>query len=187
MNKINKPCGVILFIAITLVFVACEKRYSGGGAGYSYQGGGIYNYNSGIGNTDSITENPFIKTIDSATSTFSIDADGGSYAMARKLFSTSQSNINSYKDALRTEELINYFTYNYPDATNGEDIGVNGEVSSCPWNSANKLIRIGIKGKSVTPNNYPYANFVLLIDVSGSMGYPDKLQLLKDGFTLFAQ
>src|SRR6185369_2753656 len=136
-----------------------------------------------IGKASSINENPFVKTSDSATSTFSIDADGASYATARRLVISGQ--INSYKNALRSEELINYFTYNYPDPTDNTPIAVNGEVSSCPWNTEHKLIRIGIKGKSIQPKEYPLANFVLLIDVSGSMASDDKLKLLKDGFKAF--
>src|SRR5258705_1343425 len=184
MTTTGKTFLATLIIASLLLFGACVKNYNGGG--FSSTQGGYYN-NPVVGNTDSIVENPFIKTIDSATSTFSIDADGGSYALARKIVNSGTSSIGAYKDAIRTEEFINYFTYNYPDPANGENMAVNGEVSTCPWNNDNKLIRIGLKGQSVAVNNYPFANFVLLIDVSGSMSDPDKLKLLKEGFILFAQ
>ena len=130
-----------------------------------------------------IEENPFIKTADSAISTFSIDADGASYALMRKYLSIGQEPV---KEAIRSEEFMNYFTYNYPDAADNSPISVNGEVSTCPWKDGNKLIRIGIKGKSTSRLEYPLANFVLLIDVSGSMQSDDKLELLKKGFIAFA-
>jgi Ca-activated chloride channel homolog len=184
MKKIKTWLPVFIVI-VAIFFGACVKTYNSTRGGVSnFQGG--YN-NPVVGNTDSLTENPFIKTADSATSTFSIDADGGSYALARRLINSGPTNLSSYKDGIRTEEFINYFTYNYPDATNAEDMAVNGEVSECPWQSGNKLIRIGIKGKSVSVNNYPFANFVLLIDVSGSMSSSDKLELLKAGFIKFAE
>ena len=178
-----KTSAALLAVCLIVIIHSCTKTYNGGLSG-SFSGGspGIGTI---VGNTDSIVENSFIKTADSATSTFSIDADGGSYALARKLINSNPANLDSYKEAIRTEEFINYFTYDYPDATNAESIAVNGEVSECPWNTQHKLIRIGVKGKSVDRANYPYANFVLLIDVSGSMGSPDKLQLLKDGFVSF--
>jgi len=134
---------------------------------------------------DSIVENPFVQTEVEPTSTFSIDADGGSYALVRRLIGNR--NLSTYREAIRTEELINYFTYDYPNPTGNDPIAVNGEVSECPWQAGHKLIRIGIKGKSVERQQYPLANFVLLIDVSGSMSSDDKLDLLKTGFIEFVQ
>lgn len=130
-----------------------------------------------------IEENPFIQVVEEPISTFSIDADGASYANVRRFIL--QDNQLPPKQAVRTEELINYFSldYDYVDATH--PIALNGEVSVCPWNSANKLIRIGIKGKPIPEDDMPPSNFVFLIDVSGSMSSPDKLELLKNGFKLF--
>lgn len=162
---------------ILLVLNSCDKELNSG-----FNGGDFY---QNVGKADSIIENPFIKTTDSATSTFSIDADGASYALTRRLVTSS--GIGEYKDALRTEELINYFTFDYPKASLNENISVNGEVSICPWKASNKIIRIGLKGKSVALAEYPIANFVLLIDVSGSMSSPDKLELLKSGFIKFTE
>lgn len=149
---------------------------AGGGAGF-------FSMSETIGDRlSTIEENPFIKTTDSATSTFSIDADGASYALMRKYLNLGQQPV---KDAIRSEEFMNYFTYNYSDPSDYTPISVNGEVSSCPWKVGNKLIRIGIKGKSTPRSEYPLANFVLLIDISGSMQSPDKLDLLKRGFIEF--
>lgn len=172
-----------LFLVILFLFFACTKEYQSGSI---YSGGIVYtDGTSGSPNFDKIVENPFIRTTDSATSTFSIDADGASYAAMRR-WVTGNMDMATIKDGLRTEEFINYFTYDYPDEAN-RPISVNGEVSSCPWNTEHKLIRIGIKGKSIAKADYPYANFVLLIDVSGSMQSADKLELLKNGFIEFVK
>lgn len=129
-------------------------------------------------------ENPFIKTMDESVSTFSIDADGASYAIMRRYIL--QLNQLPPREAIRTEELLNYFDLNYE--TNTEDpITLNGEISTCPWNVDHKLIRIGIKGKQIPNENLPASNYVFLIDVSGSMGAEDKLTLLKNGFKSFVE
>jgi Ca-activated chloride channel homolog len=128
-------------------------------------------------------ENKFIEVSKEPVSTFSIDADGGSYSNIRRSISNS---IEIPKQAVRAEEFINYFTFNYPEPTDGSPISVNGEVSECPWAAGHQLIRIGIKGKTISKESLPAGNLVLLIDVSGSMGSVDKLELLKKGFVSFA-
>lgn len=176
----KKLCSAFAMLT-TVFFFACNKGGVPGSGNYA----GDYNTGSAaIGKMDAIQENPFIKTKDSAVTTFSVDADGASYALTRKALENNVS-LKHFKEAIRTEEFINYFTYNYPEATDGNNIAVNGEVSACPWNAAHKLVRIGIKGKSVAKTSYPAANFVLVIDVSGSMSSPDKLELLKNGFITF--
>lgn len=130
-----------------------------------------------------LEENPFIEVSEEPTSTFSIDADGGSYANARRYLT--QDNIIPPKASVRTEEFINYFDLDYPFENNSHPISLNGEVSGCPWNSDNKLIRIGIQGEPIAKEDLPPSNFVFLIDVSGSMNSEDKLDLLKSGFKLF--
>ncbi|MGL1887769.1 MAG: VWA domain-containing protein [Reichenbachiella sp.] len=125
-------------------------------------------------------ENPFVKVSDQAVSTFSIDADGASYANLRRYILESQSVPPS--GAVRTEELLNYFDLEYPFTSNEHPISLNGEMSICPWTSSNKLVRIGIKGKPIVEDQLPLSNYVFLIDVSGSMGSEDKLDLLKNGF-----
>lgn len=129
-------------------------------------------------------ENPFVSVADAPVSTFSIDADGGSYANVRRFISEGQLPPT---EAIRTEELINYFPLDYQDSDDGRPIALNGEVSVCPWNTLHQLIRIGIKGNSVPQDQLPPSNIVLLIDVSGSMSSPDKLELLKSGFELMVQ
>ncbi len=130
-----------------------------------------------------IEENAFVEVSAEPVSTFSIDADGASYANVRRFIQ--QDNIMPPKNAVRTEELINYFELDYNYTDTGHPIALNGEVSQCPWNASNKLIRIGIKGKPIPEQELPFSNFVFLIDVSGSMGSEDKLELLKGGFRDF--
>ena len=139
---------------------------------YDFEGGDQYN---------DFEENSFIKTSEQAISTFSIDADGASYANVRRFIQDGQL---PPKGAIRTEEMFNYFDLDYDNNTE-DDISLNGEVSSCPWNTENKLIRIGIKGRDLIQSERPPSNFVFLIDVSGSMSSEDKLELLKNGFNLF--
>ncbi|MBR0322132.1 MAG: von Willebrand factor type A domain-containing protein, partial [Bacteroidales bacterium] len=127
---------------------------------------------------DEIVENDFIKTADQNVSTFSIDADGAAYAYMRK--SLRNGHLPS-PNAVRIEEYLNYFTFDYPDPTGDHTVAINGEVGECPWNPEHKLIRLGIKGKSIENGQMPAANYVFLIDVSGSMNQDDKLPLLKEG------
>ena len=130
-----------------------------------------------------IVENPWINTSEEPISTFSIDADGGSYANIRKQL---EADRFPSPDIVRTEEIINFFQMDYPEPGLEHPISLNGEIADCPWNQDHKLLRIGIKGKYISRENMPPANFVFLIDVSGSMNSPDKLDLLKEGFKIYA-
>ncbi len=135
-----------------------------------YTGGERYN---------EITENPFVSTDVEAVSTFSIDTDGASYANTRRFITQAQA--IPPVDAVRIEELINYFPFDY-EASEAL-ITINTEVSECPWNTAHHLVRIGLKGKPM--ETIPGSNYVFLIDVSGSMAVEDKLELLKNGLLKF--
>ncbi|MFC0878062.1 von Willebrand factor type A domain-containing protein [Saccharicrinis sp. FJH2] len=124
-------------------------------------------------------ENPFVNVTDDPVSTFSVDADGGSYANMRRFINSGQVPPVA---SVRIEEYINYFTFDYPEPTDGENVSLNSELSTCPWNSEHYLLRLGMKGKSIPVNELPSSNYVFLIDVSGSMSYDDKLETLKAGF-----
>ena len=125
---------------------------------------------------DKIVENDFIDTEKEPTSTFSVDADGAAYAYMRRCINEGW--LPS-ANAVRIEEYLNYFTFNYSDPQDGKGVGLNAEAGPCPWNTEHKLLRLGIKGKSLAQD--PVANFVFLIDISGSMSSQDKLPLLKQG------
>lgn len=124
-------------------------------------------------------ENPFIKVADQSISTFSVDADGGSYANMRRFLYLGQT---PPKASVRIEEYINYFTFDYKEPASGENVSLESEISKCPWNSEHYLIRLGMKGMTIPISELPNSNYVLLIDVSGSMNSPDKLGILKTGF-----
>lgn len=130
-----------------------------------------------------IHENKFTSTDLQDVTTFSIDADGASFSNVRRFIQ--QDKRLPPKGAVRAEELINYFNLDYDYKDTIHPINVNGEISQCPWDSSNKLVRIGIKGKPMEKEALPASNFVFLIDVSGSMGGEDKLELLKNGFLYF--
>jgi len=167
------------FSIITLTVLLLTSCGIDEGQNPSYERG---NYEDNFPNTekyDDYGENPFINTADKAVSTFSIDADGASYCVMRRFVNLGQL---PPKASIRIEEFINYFTFDYPEPTNNENIALNSEVSTCPWTPDHYLLRLGIKGKTIPENELPNSNFVLLIDVSGSMESSDKLELLKVGF-----
>lgn len=125
---------------------------------------------------DEIIDNPFIKTSEQNVSTFSIDADGAAYGYMRKMLS-----LGRLPDpfAVRIEEYLNYFTFDYADPQGDHSLAINSEVGPCPWNEDHKLIRLGLKGKPMDLSETPAANFVFMVDVSGSMDSQDKIELLK--------
>ena len=128
-----------------------------------------------------IVENNFKQVKASPLSTFSIDVDAASYSNIRRFIMNGQV---PPKDAVRIEEMINYFNYDYPNPKDEQPFSITTEMSDCPWNSKNKLIHIGLQGKKLEMDQLPPSNFVFLLDVSGSMGSPNKLPLLKKSLSL---
>ena len=129
-----------------------------------------------------LDENPVHRVTEQPVSTFSIDVDTGAYANVRRFLNDGQL---PPQDAVRVEEMINYFDYQYvPPASRATPFRVATELSPAPWNSEALLLRIGIKGFEIAADERPAANLVFLIDVSGSMESPDKLPLLKNAFRL---
>lgn len=128
-----------------------------------------------------IQENEFKRSTENPLSTFSIDVDVASYGIVRKKLEEGQA---VPKDAVRIEELVNYFSYNYPEPKAGDPFSVNTELSVCPWNENHKLLRIGIHGKKIETENLPASNLVFLVDVSGSMEESNKLPLVKSSLRL---
>ncbi len=124
-----------------------------------------------------INENPFLEVVRAPLSTFSIDVDTAAYSNVRRYLNDGQL---PPKDAVRIEEMINYFEYDYPSPIGNVPFAVYPEVASCAWNSKHKIVHIGIQGKKVSLDNVPPSNLVFLLDVSGSMNDARKLPLLKD-------
>src|SRR5262249_43538178 len=124
-----------------------------------------------------LTENTFLTAMTCPLSTFSIDVDTASYANTRRFLNE---NRLPPHDAVRVEELINYFPYHYPPPHGDDPFSASIEVAGCPWNSEHRLVRIGIKGREVARDKRPASNFVFLIDVSGSMQPRERLPLIKE-------
>ena len=138
-------------------------------------------------NTESyspIDENPFLAVSAHPLSTFSSDVDRASYANVRRFLNDGRL---PPKDAVRIEELINYFPYAYAGPTGSDPVAIHTEVAPAPWNPRHQLVRIGIQAKRIDLENSPPSNLVFLIDVSGSMDEPDKLPLLKSAFHLLVR
>ncbi len=128
-----------------------------------------------------IQENDFRSALQTPLSTFSIDVDNASYSNVRRYLM--QGRIPP-TDAIRIEEMINYFTYEYEKPSGEHPFSVTTEVATCPWNPKNRLVHIGLQGETIPQDNIPPSNIVFLLDVSGSMNQANKLPLLKNAFKL---
>lgn len=137
----------------------------------------------------SIYENPFIKVEDMDTSTFSADVDTASYTFLRKMinqgYSLSELQNTAKYNVLRTEEMVNYFKYDYASPAENEVFGVNATISKSPWNDETYLMMLGIKATEIEEKTAN--NLVFLIDASGSMSSADKLPLLQEAFVFLTE
>ncbi len=130
---------------------------------------------------DYIDENEFLEVTANPLSTFSVDVDAASYSNVRRFITDG---MLPPKDAVRIEEMINYFSYDYKNPKDQKPFSIHTELGECPWNKQHKLLHIGLKGKELEKGNIPPSNLVFLLDVSGSMEDPDKLPLLQNSFNL---
>lgn len=131
-----------------------------------------------------ITERGFVSAYKEPLSTFSIDVDTASYANVRRYLQNGQ---QVPQDAVRIEEMINYFKYDYPKPQGEVPFSVHTEVSACPWNKESKLLLIGLQGKEIDVSDMPPNNLVFLIDVSGSMLDYNKLPLVKQALLMLVE
>ena len=145
----------------------------------AYESEVIDNYNTE--EYDAINENIFHSPLKNALSTFSIDVDAASYSNMRRFLNNGQL---PPKDAVRIEEMINYFNYNYEQPKGVDPFSINTEISTAPWNAKHQLVHIGLQGRKIATESLPPSNLVFLIDVSGSMNNANKLPLLKSAFRL---
>ncbi len=133
---------------------------------------------------DRIRENGFAETLKQALSTFSIDVDTASYSNVRRFLAGGSL---PYPDAVRIEEMVNYFDYEYAGPKGSDPINLETELSVCPWNGEHLLLRVGLQAKRVAEKDMPPCNLVFLIDVSGSMGDENKLPLVKESMKLLVE
>ena len=133
---------------------------------------------------DHILENPFLDAKTNPLSTFSIDVDTASYSNIRRFISEGSL---PPKDAVRVEEMINYFTYDYAQPTDQKPFAVHVDLASCPWETSHRLVRIGLKGKEIATDKRGPSNLVFLLDVSGSMTPPERLPLIKQSMRLLVE
>jgi Ca-activated chloride channel family protein len=134
---------------------------------------------------DAVTDNAFLAAGENPLSTFSIDVDTASYSNVRRFLT--QNNQLPPPGAVRIEELVNYFRYDYPQPENGNPFSVTTEVASCPWAAEHRLVRIGLKGREIDADKRPRTSLVFLIDVSGSMDEPNKLPLVQQSLKMLTE
>ena len=135
-------------------------------------------------NTESykkIIDNVFRSPMKSPLSTFSIDVDRAAYSNVRRFLQVGQ---HPPADAVRVEEMINYFTYDYIEPVDGNPFSINTEVGACPWNKDHRFVHVGLQVRAIPTENLPASNLVFLIDVSGSMNDPYRLPLVKESFNM---
>ena len=126
-------------------------------------------------------ENPFLRPADNPLSTFSIDVDRASYANVRRIL---RDGNRPPRQAVRIEEMINYFTYDYPEPGVGSPVSITTELAACPWNEKNRLLLVGLQTQKIHTEDLPPNNLVFLVDTSGSMMSSDKLPLVKSALRL---
>lgn len=132
----------------------------------------------GYGN---IVENSFLAAAQNPLSTFSIDVDEAAYSNVRRFI---KNGSIPPAGAVRLEEMVNYFDYDYAPPQNNDPFAIHTEMAACPWNNQHRLVHIGLKGKEISNEKLPPANIVFLVDVSGSMDQPDKLPLVQASMKL---
>ncbi len=185
MKRVKSVIAAFLILGVMFIYCSCsggmDFNMSAPDAEYSGLENEIVTDENG---QNKIKENPFVSTSENPTSTFSADVDTGSYSYIRKLITQGyslkelQSSFGGYA---RTEEMVNYFSYNYNLPEENELFGTTVQIAPCPWNPENRLMILGLSTLKVEPETEN--NLVFLIDVSGSMASEDKLELLKKAFS----
>lgn len=196
-NLYKHTVTALLLTALTVPMTACGSTKALNGENYRLTKAGVQSENYAdncmemdIPSQDSyapITENGFIRTADQALSTFSADVDTASYANIRRMLRSGTSPADIPSDAVRIEEMINYFNYSYPAPTDGAPLSVTTEMYDCPWNTDNQLFLVGLQAEKIDMTNRAPMNLVFLIDVSGSMMYANKLPLVQQAVIMLAQ
>ncbi|MEA4980488.1 MAG: von Willebrand factor type A domain-containing protein [Petrimonas sp.] len=180
-----KPNKVALDEVVVVAF-GTQKREAVVGSvmavdGPSYYRSPFYSHEVNTEEYGSFRENRFLSVTENPLSTFALDVDAASYGNIRRIINQGQMPV---KDAVRIEEMINYFSYDYPQPSDGYPVRIVTETAVCPWNKRHNLVRIGVKAKEIPSETLPASNFVFLLDVSGSMFSANKLPLVKASMKL---
>lgn len=176
--KIMKRIFAAIIILSALGLASCGMNSDYDGSGH-YPEDGYSDPTSGERYSE-YGENQFVDA--DVPSAFSVDNDGASYSNMRRYLNSGQLPPIA---SVRVEEYLNYFTFDYPDPTDGNEIALDTEIAACPWTEGHLLMRVGLKGRTIPESELPPSNYVFLIDVSGSMVSANKLDLLKTGFCEF--
>lgn len=173
----------IIIVMITLVFLlsSCSKNDSEMGIAYKANGINQGMYSTNDENYADIVEHNYVNTLSFSVSTFGVDVDTASYSNIRRLL---KDEIVPPANAVRIEEMVNYFNYDLIEPGVDEVIGITTEISTAPWNEDHKLLMIGLKTEAIDFADTPGNNLVFLLDVSGSMNSNDKLPLLKEAIKM---
>ncbi len=180
-NTFRKLFALLLALAFILTVVACADSTGG------YMSAPMDDFYSGSASNEEYTEiveNPFVNALETPDSYFSIDVNTASYPNLRNKINNGGGRID--KDAVRIEEMLNYFTYDYELPTNGDVLALTSSVFDTPYNENTKLMTIGLAAQEIKFESIQN-NIVLLIDVSGSMNSSDKLPLLQEAFSLLVE
>lgn len=184
---------ICTFLTVAFLAVICSCTGSNGYApSGNYKDDGYFSRDNELGNGflmgdesyNEIVENPFVKTDFAADSYFSMDSFTASYSNLRRYINNE---MNLPSDLIRTDELINYFSYDIEKPTDGNTFSSTVEMGDCPWNEEHKLLTVGVATKEVKRIENNGNNIVFLIDVSGSMNGTNKLSLIKESFKLFVE
>jgi Ca-activated chloride channel family protein len=166
---------ILFFLVFTIM--ACDKAPSGDNRFFTSIAKGY----PGVTPSSANEENPFIEVAEKAESVFGVDVDTASYTLTRAHINSSQ---RPTKSELRTEEFVNYFNYTYPEPGGMDPVGFHFETAQAPWNRNHRLVKIGMKARAVSGSQVPPLNLVFLIDVSGSMEWGGRLNLVKKALGL---
>jgi Ca-activated chloride channel family protein len=181
--------GVLVLIGLTTGLAGCDKKED---RASRYEARRMEEYRGPAADPmvaeaeryAEIDKNQVIPTAEAAISTFAIDVDTASYSNVRRFL---DDGVRPPADAVRIEELVNYFNYDYPVPAGDVPFSVTSEIADCPWNSEARLIHIGLQAKDLATDQLPARNLVFLLDVSGSMESPDKLPLLRRAMKLMVE
>ncbi len=189
-NRLKQGLCTLLALLLLLSLAGCASKSTGEYANTApaYEtADGYYDYDGPPLNTEeysAIREGGLLSVTLHPLSTFAADVDTASYANLRRMIEAGNWPV---PDAVRIEEMLNYFWYDYPAPAGDAPFSVTTEIGDCPWNADTKLLLIGLQAEKIDAASLPPSNFVFLIDVSGSMNTSDKLPLVKRAFRLFTE